>query len=148
MNETQVGTIKARDNTINDLTFSLKERAYGEVSKIQHDVAATLKEFNIESPTNSIPDMVRAACEVADRLAKHATELEQALTNAKLPSFGSVVEEAVAAYKEHSSTVGANAMQQIVAHILNRDNTPQVGHAPVPNRSWFGGVPRPSDTGC
>lgn len=157
---------------LNSMASTLLESSHANMS---NKVQAVLEEFEVNSPTNDILDMVRAACERAvasdgllDLKNKEIVALQSALASAtsqltdkvaelrelKTKRFGSHVEKVLEFRRDHWS-LDEPTTSQIVHHILTASDLAEhtrtarsmeeranvVGHTPVPERQYEGGVP-------
>ena len=157
----EIATLRKSVETLSNQVLAAKAEEWDRcISVTAQTVSEILKEFRIDSPTNSIGDMVRAACEakVNERLAvkSQLDRQDKELKELKSKRFGSPVEKVMAFRKEHGGSLDDGTMGQIVHHILTatdlaehtrtarsmEDQVNVVGHTPVPERQYEGGIPR------
>lgn len=135
------------------------------ISVTSQAVSEIIKEFRIDSPTNDILDMVRAACERAVASDGLLDQKNKEISALKSKQFGSPVEKVMEFIRHHGLSIDTGSMGQIVHHILTAEQLAEatrkqrqtsgdmgatalgnsrgvVGHAPVPERQYEGGVPR------
>lgn len=162
----EVAKLRKSVETLGNQVLSAKAEEWDRcISVTAGKVSEILKEFKIESPTNDILDMVRAACErsvASDGLLDRKNGEIAAL---KSKQFESPVEKVMAFHKEHRGSIDDGTMGQIVHYILTASDLAEhtrqqrqsigemdatalgnsrgvVGFTPVPERQYEGGVPR------